>query len=348
MASVQELILASQAQQVKKPGTLLAEIINAGVGGWEEGTNIRNKRLTGDLTRAEIAKTLIETQRLEAEKEAQEELRKQFAEKVAISAEKNLRDGQARVAKPKTLATPAAKFTEEWTQDAKGNVSRSIKEISATAPKTLDEGLMAEVNAGRMTLKEAHELKNKPPIDRAMQTQIAKARAELADTRPIVDSAVIEIDRVQKLNEKSYGGYYGAMKMKAMSATDAGKDNEEFKNTADVLNTMQGLVSKVLKSTFGGQLSDGERQYLNQVYGALPTMSRVERDIAMTNVRTMLTNRLKGASSKVEELSGEGASPAADPNAGEGQKRISVIRLSDDKPGTILESDFDPSKYKRN
>jgi hypothetical protein len=122
----------------------------------------------------------------------------------------------------------------------------------------------------------------KPPTSRN------GAMANPADAQSIIN----EIDRVQKLNSNSYGGYFGNLEMKAKSAFNMGQDDVKFKNTADVINTMQQQVARVLKSTFGGQLSDSEREYLNNVYGALPKLSQTERDIAMTNVKRMLSSKI--------------------------------------------------------
>lgn len=105
--------------------------------------------------------------------------------------------------------------------------------------------------------------------------------------------AISEIDRILPLNEESSGGYVGAGVQKLKSALDV--SDTKSKNTADVINTAKGLVVKVLKSSFGGQLSDSERDYLNEIYGAMPTMSRSERSIALTNVKRMLQNKVKSS-----------------------------------------------------
>jgi prolyl-tRNA synthetase len=41
------------------------------------------------------------------------------------------------------------------------------------------------------------------------------------------------------------------------------------------------IIIKDLKKTFGAQLSDAEREYLDSVYGAMGSMSQVERKIAI-------------------------------------------------------------------
>ena len=132
----------------------------------------------------------------------------------------------------------------------------------------------------------------------------SKAAATFAEDQSLADGVISEISRVQGLNKNSRGGYGGAFLQKGQSALNMGTDSPEFKNTADTINTLKGAVSRVLKSTFGGQLSDQEREYLNQVYGAAEKMSPTERDIAMTNVKTMLGNKVKTSGAKYGALSG--------------------------------------------
>lgn len=98
--------------------------------------------------------------------------------------------------------------------------------------------------------------------------------------------------------------------MKIKSGLNVGTNDPTFKNTADVVNTMQAQVARVLKSTFGGQLSDDERKYLNKVYGALPSMSPTERNIAMTNVKTMLVSKRDAMRARMGGSSGTAAQNA--------------------------------------
>jgi hypothetical protein len=145
-----------------------------------------------------------------------------------------------------------------------------------------------------------------PPVNRAMQSAMAKAQANLAETNSFVKTEIPTLIEMKKLNANSYGGFGGDIAFKTKSALNMGQDDPKFQNTAMVINTMQGMVAKILKSTFGGQLSEGEREYLNKVMGALPKLSQVERDIAIDRViRTIQENAAK-AQSKYEELQGYG------------------------------------------
>lgn len=164
---------------------------------------------------------------------------------------------------------------------------------------------MIGLQAGKLKEEEAARVAKAGQPDNFMKREIAKAKSALAETRPMVESAIGEISRVEKLNENTFDGKTGEWQMAFRRGTGIGDESETFKNTSDVVNTMQAQVARVLKSTFGGQLSDGERAYLNEVYGALPGLSKTERAVAMTNVKKMLSDRLVGAQSKVSELSSE-------------------------------------------
>lgn len=178
------------------------------------------------------------------------------------------------------------------------------------------------------------KLGNPPGAAKTLQ-----AKGQVAEDQATLDSIFSEIDRVQKLNEDAYGGVGGAAIMKVKSALNLGTNDIKFKNTADIVNTLQGQVARVLKSTFGGQLSDDERKYLNNVYGALPQLSNVERDIAMTNVKTMLQGKLAGSSAKYSAMSnkpvlGAGLGGQARPTLGTGNQ-----------PGTVRFTASDGSMH---
>lgn len=132
---------------------------------------------------------------------------------------------------------------------------------------------------------------------------ISKASADAGEQNSLVSSVISELDRIEPLNKNSRGGIGGALLQRGQSALNMGTDSAGFTNTADVINTLKAQVSRVLKSTFGGQLSDPERAYLNEVYGAVERMTPAERSIAITNVRTMLKGKARAAQAKLNTLS---------------------------------------------
>ena len=125
----------------------------------------------------------------------------------------------------------------------------------------------------------------KPPPESAIDKARAKALVEsemgLAETKANTESAFGEIDRILALNEESYGGLAGGLKYKALSASNSGEGDKKFENTADIVNTLKNRVVDILKSSFGGQLSDAEREYMDSVVGAAPYMSQYERKVAI-------------------------------------------------------------------
>jgi uncharacterized protein YlaN (UPF0358 family) len=135
------------------------------------------------------------------------------------------------------------------------------------------------------------------------QAVVAGQQAE-AEAGSIAEEAAMDIDKALEANKNSYGGGVGELQFKAIQAAGGGANDEKFQNTSKVINTMQGMVAKVLKSTFGGQLSDGERKYLNEVYGALPGMTKEQREIAMNQVKNTLEQAKRRQSAKVKAAGG--------------------------------------------
>lgn len=138
-----------------------------------------------------------------------------------------------------------------------------------------------------------------------MDKEIAKLRVDIAKSRPETNSAVSELERIKELNKNSFSGPVGSKAFSFARATGVGAKSEIFKNTSDVANTLKGLVAKTLKSTFAGQLSDGERNYLNEVYGGADGMAKEERAIAIKNVQNMLREKFRGKESALNELTGK-------------------------------------------
>ena len=163
-----------------------------------------------------------------------------------------------------------------------------------------------------------------PPVDTSMRQPIAKAKVALANANATVSTAVPELDRISELNKNSRGGIIGGAIQKGSSALNIGQNAEAFKNTADVVNSLRSLVAKVLKSTFGGQLSDGERAYLDSVYGASASYTPTEREIAIKNVKQMLTSRASEAEASLSELGGV---PSTQPEKVAGKRKYEIIAI---------------------
>lgn len=168
--------------------------------------------------------------------------------------------------------------------------------LQSTMPTTIigTDGQPMTVVAGRV-VKMGNPSDNK---------EVAKAKTALASATATESTMLPELDRIFELNKNSRGGMVGSAKQRVSSALNIGQDKPEFTNTADTINSLRGLVAKVLKSTFGGQLSDSEREYLNGVYGAVEKYTPTERAIAITNIKRMIQNKTNEARSVLKELGG--------------------------------------------
>lgn len=130
----------------------------------------------------------------------------------------------------------------------------------------------------------------------------AKELGTYEENMTLKEQRTAEIANLRALNQQSYGGLMGAAKVAYRSATNTGGDDPKYKNTVNVVNGLKNLVSNVLKGTFGAQLSDSERQYLNEVYGAAERFSQEEREIAMARVDQILEGKVSAQKDKVESL----------------------------------------------
>lgn len=167
-------------------------------------------------------------------------------------------------------------------------------------------GLLQHTNdlEKQLTLIQARALAKPEPVDKSAQAAIAKARTAAANARATVGSVSPELDRILKLNKNTRAGIVGEAKQKISSGLNIGQDVHEYKNTADVVNSLQSMVAKVLKSTFGGQLSDSERAYLQEVYGASARYTQAERAIAIESVRRMIRDKSVETDAALSELTG--------------------------------------------
>lgn len=168
----------------------------------------------------------------------------------------------------------------------------------------------------------------KPTVLPQPSAPSAKAEGESAEAAITSDQVVSEMDRILPLNANSRGGFFGKVAQRAESAIDPDKPSEKFNNTADVINSLKSIVAKTLKSTFGGQLSDSERAYLNEVYGAVEGMSRKEREIAINGVKKTVLNASQRAAGKASAVSGNPVTPGGGiPKEGDTFQGGKVLRV---------------------
>src|SRR3990167_4611215 len=101
------------------------------------------------------------------------------------------------------------------------------------------------------------------------------------------------IAKMKDLNKEAYSGKLeeffkgGATKLFDL------KPSKEFTNTETIKNKMMTEVVGKIKKAFGGQLSEGEREYMNRVQGAAEGMTKTEREIALDNMADIVNNKMK-------------------------------------------------------
>lgn len=126
----------------------------------------------------------------------------------------------------------------------------------------------------------------------------------------------------------------GVQKLFGMSPKD-----EKLANTAELNSIIGGQVISLLKSTFGAQLSDSERQYLVDLFSAGSTATQEEKRKALENILTRLDTDLetkkqnaKSYGIKIEEpeITGQKATEQKTKNVFEGTTKsgakIKVIK----------------------
>lgn len=148
MSSVQELLLAAQAKQ--KPSILsqLAEVGQAGLDGYSQGTKLAN---TQSDTRLNIALEIARRQQAEEAAKAaafQEQRRKELG--IGQGFKVGVNDGENKD------ASPLGKLNHTVSVDEKGYITDKYEQKSPG----LDDQLSAKVASGEMTLEQAYKLKS--------------------------------------------------------------------------------------------------------------------------------------------------------------------------------------------
>ncbi len=286
LASVQELLLAAQAKQKPKLGSMLAQLINAGSTGYSQGVDIANTRSETDLRRAEIAKRLVETQQMQDEIDAQNELRRQFAEKLGLQSEKTLRDKQAGVAPQTPPPTPAGKFTEKWQQDAKGNVSRSLEQVT---PPPEPAAQPKPPTGFRYT--QTGDLEPIPggPADIAAQTTKAKADLALAGQTEKAQTVLTTIDEaIPLVNGWSTGA--GSL-LKNVPLTDANKLVHKIDTITSNLGIDQLAEMKAQSKTGASGFGALNEKELNLLLTAVTNLGTAQdKDTILNNLNKIKTH----------------------------------------------------------
>ena len=155
-----------------------------------------------------------------------------------------------------------------------------------------------------------------------------------------------QIQRALEILPKTYTGLTKGIEQtgaRALSGVQklfgASPKDEKLANTAELNSIIGGQVVSLLKSTFGAQLSDSERQYLVDLFSAGSTATQEEKRKALENILTRLDTDLetkkqnaKSYGIKIEEpeITGQKATEQKTKNVFEGTTKsgakIKVIK----------------------
>jgi len=147
-----------------------------------------------------------------------------------------------------------------------------------------------------------HEMSISTDRQKKLNQAISKARDEFTSTKAGAETKIPEFEKLKELNKGARGGFMGSVAQKAQSMANVGEDSPEFMATATVINGLKSFVAENLKKMFGAQLSDEEREYMQEVYGAVESMSVAEREIAIDNIIKIMRNKAKEAELRYRTL----------------------------------------------
>lgn len=369
MATVQELILAAQAKQKPGLGSQIAQLINAASSGYDEGTKLANVKSETDVRRAEVLKQIIAAKQMQDELDAQAELRRQFEEKLRVTAEQNLRGKQADVAAPEAPTKPAAKFQEEWKQDEKGRVSRIIKEVTSPDSQKVDtiiyrnaagENRIGKKGAnGEVVQSPSDPLAPSQPkeqlsfaeqLDARDKAKLArekpKAAGSLKETLREYDNMIREAEEIKKdqalPSATGLDSFRGKIPGTDAKRVHARMQTLKAKTLLNVLGSLKQL-SATGASGFGA-LSEVEGEQIRNSVSTLD-LGQQEQDVkdSLDRFVSEMQQRKQTLENTFNDTYG-GADGTETPAPSE---KIKVKRLSDGQTGTINASDFDPAKYER-
>ncbi len=317
MASVQELIAASQAQ--KSPFISLLEGAAGGFGKAQDNQYENALRLIQ-----------IDQQRLQQE-EAQRV--QQYQAQQRQIAEQQTNDALAMTGENKTGVTAAEKLHKEILVDEKGNRSYSYKTVE---PKVagLEELLKAEVDAGRMTIKQAYEMKNRSGggISPELIFNMEKDRLDRQDKK---EKAAAEVTKEVTSKETALNMYETARDglLEALDGTVTGPilgrlpAVSEGQQVADgAVASMVPVLKQLFRSSGEGAFSDKEQAALLAMVSTRANGSKAAKE-KFKNIDNIIKAKL-GLDSGAATTEAPGTSKTSAPSATTPEPAAGKVRVS--------------------
>lgn len=155
----------------------------------------------------------------------------------------------------------------------------------------------------------------------------AQERTALLEGKSAIDNgklAVRNIDKALGLNEKAYEGAFAGPGVSLARLTGIGKDTAA--TTSQMQMLMDTQVMSSLRSTFGGNPTEGEREFLRKASG-FTGMTRAERAALLREGRDLAVARMRNQTSTIQGIQGGGFGyrPSAAPAAASGAPTIKIL-----------------------
>ena len=132
--------------------------------------------------------------------------------------------------------------------------------------------------------------------------QYAQMQQDLAEGRGNLDALKQTVERALELNKIARSSILANTRQAVGRMLGGG---EQTSAGAELQGLMKNELVGQLKKVFGGNITEGEREYLNQLYAADLSMSEGERDALIRNLYDSAVKRQQANQSAFESLFGK-------------------------------------------
>lgn len=288
-------------------------------------------KFAADSRKMEQSADALKLKQAEAKLKTLQARYQKIEDKVSDEAVRN-QEQQFKIAK--MLSDRGIKGQELLIKMEKIKLDKDIAQFNKTKPlsefgqRAKDEGLTPGTQAFNLrveTLGDEADLR-KAQENNKMPSHLAKIANEKVTAANIARSSMGQLRRALELNENAYAGDLFGYTMEQFKSL-LGSDELKLVNTRILRNILSNEALQKLKATFGGQISDGERQALSDLSG-VTSRSTEERKRIITNALKVLDRVSHNAQKDVEWFGSPSRFKA--PFEGYAQYQLENFRFADD------------------
>lgn len=167
---------------------------------------------------------------------------------------------------------------------------------------TADDGTRYAVYAGGKGIPISNDkggvIKAAPKAGQQLSATAQKELFEVEDSISAANNALVNLKDALKYSANAYDGVGAAQRAKLAGHVS---DSEEAKNTVLLDNIVTGNALEMLKATFGGAPTEGERAILLQLQGSV-NLPRNQREAIYTRAIEAAERRIKSNQTKAESI----------------------------------------------